>query len=500
MKRNSKYQEDLDFVQEMDRFDDEDIQNNEEKSEEENALTYMLNQIMEDAEEKLYNNEGDGARTVSKEHKANQLKVAELAASDNPDDVTAAMELAIMETEPFIRSTVYSALYGANNAQSLIEDCIHDVYSYICESIKSYNPQYSLTTFVKPKIIRAVQDMRSSIQNISTYFQAHAKKIQNAIEAFREKGIYNPSEKDIHILTGISMKTIKRTLEQRHAAKEVRIDQVEYDFLDSELGNPVDYSNSPDNNIIIQEKYEAVHRAMATLSEVERQIFVAKHVNNKSWLAIAEETGLTMEEVKRIEKDTTLLLRTSEHLASYNPRHRDAQARLDKHEIPTIPLDEAANLLDDLDLMDEQSEILYPEENANPISRHVEDLEDNVESAGDTDIAEEIVTEETSVEEIADVQEEEAKTTAEKKTAKKQPAKEKSVKVKEKKKKTEEKPDMAEEKSPVKEKKTVAKKEKPEKTAKSTKKKEPADKQVKDTSKKKLPAKEKKTSSPKKES
>lgn len=323
-----------------------------------------LQQIADEADEAV-SNEKKAFKEMSPERIARNKLIAELANSDDVNKQNMAKEYVTNDCMAFVQSfTRYMLSRCATGYIVELDDCVHDVFILVYDSLHKYKPSYSLLTFIKPKIVRAVQEARKINTGLSTHYLQNIKPIEEAIAKFAEKGIANPSEKDIHIETGISMKTIANTRGQMYAANEVRIDGMDYDALDSTIANGESnnavYTSSPENVLISKEKGSLLLRALNELDEEERNIIINRVLDQYNWNDIARINDSEPENVKQIYSNALKKLRTSRVLDPLRYGDKGNMSRFETHQIATIPYGMAMNLMDDIALLDAEEDGFVP--------------------------------------------------------------------------------------------------------------------------------------------
>ncbi len=165
----------------------------------------------------------------------------------------------------------------------------------------------------------------------------------------------NPSEKDIHIMTGLPMKTIVNTRGQIHASQERRIEDSPYDALDSAMGgvdNSTMYTSSPESIFMSNENNTLVYQAVSQLSELERNIVIQRGAYQINWQTVALTNGKEPEEVKRIYAESLKKLRMSKILSPIKYGNKGNRSQFDSREIAIVPIEQATRILDEIDDMD----------------------------------------------------------------------------------------------------------------------------------------------------
>ena len=332
----------------------------EEKSgfeEQETGGAQFLESLAKECEREVLD-ENKELRSVSPERKEKQQKVAEMAKSGDPALRTEAMNIMINDVMPYIFSMVAKMFKKTNATVVDVPDIHQSVLTLICEDIERYDPNYSFLTFVKPKVIRAVQEATHDITGMTAYYNQKIRPINKAIAAFQAKGIFQPSPKDIHIHTGLPMKTIIESLKQEHASKEVRIDELPWDNLDSEVGDRISYSSyhkTPESMFLQMEQSRGIMGALNSLTELEQIVIRERLINLQptSWRDLAEMTGEQPERLKQLHTNAIKKLRAHPEVAAIKKYDdRWSNAGINKREIPICPIEEGYALLNDLDIMD----------------------------------------------------------------------------------------------------------------------------------------------------
>lgn len=331
----------------------------EEFSEDKEGISHddELEQLVKDGEKELFAQNSD-IKSLSPERLERNRQIALLAWSDNEAEQRLAKEYACLDCRAYVESLVRFMLGHCKNGSIVdAEDCTQEVYKHICKAIKEYDPKYSLLTFVKPKIVRAIQEARSKNSGVSTYYMSNARPINDAIAKLAEKGIFNPSEKDLQIMTGLPMKTIVNTRGQMHAAQEKRIEDSTYDYLDSATGSRESstiYSASPESVLERKEQISIVRQAVSQLSELEQSIIWARN-DKVNWQTIAIKNEKEPEQVKKIYAEALKKLRMSRILAPYKYGNKGNRSKFEHLEIPIYPVELATKILDDIDSYDMSS-------------------------------------------------------------------------------------------------------------------------------------------------
>lgn len=330
----------------------EEVMNTEEEKDESDFLSECTKEFEDDLVEN--DNEIKSIKALNPERVARNKEIAQLAKSSNRDDVKKAIDMAVTDVIPYVVAMVNKFFY--NNAGNFViekEDVCQEVYTQIAAAISNYNPAYSLLTFTQPKIKNAVQNAISKQTGFTPYYSNKFKILKEARAAFQEKGIMQPSIKDLDIATGLGMRTITNVLKQERASKEMRIDALEQDILDSDNEESLSsYHKSPESMFMHKEQGNMLKQALNELTDLERQIVMMRVVENSSWKDIADVTGEQIEIIKQTFKMGIKKLRHSEEIQSIRHGDKNSEARFNKREIAICPYDDGIELLNDLDLMD----------------------------------------------------------------------------------------------------------------------------------------------------
>lgn len=335
---------------------------NEEEDEEAKEAEKELEQIAKSCSKEYYEENGNKEKEVSPERKARQQKIAEMANSGDVEKRRKAIEMAIFDVMNYVISVTNKMLYRMNTVFS-VEDAQQQVYLHISDDIEAYNPQYSLLTWVEKKIWRSIQELTSDATGVSSYYRNKMPIINKAKQEFAEKGIYQPTPKDLHIATGLPMKTIVNVMNREQATKEVRIDDYDYDrdWTGEKADEGPSYNSSPETMVIFNQRSRDIYNALDELPWLER-VVVLSRIDGVSWRDISESTGASVEELKQTHTAALKKLRQSSSLVAHKYGDKDNPSRFSKKEIAIAPMDVALDLLNDLDVMDGVDPSQFPEE------------------------------------------------------------------------------------------------------------------------------------------
>ncbi len=313
---------------------------------------------------------GKKGKELSEERKQRNYDIYLLATSDSPKDVRKAKECVVEDCRDYIEHEVNFLLSFSKNGSVVdADDVVQDVYIQIFKQLSTYNPDFSLLTWIQPKIVRAVMDARSKNTGVSSYYIANAKPINDAIEKLKDNGIFSPTEKDIHIMTGLSMKTIVNTLGQMNASQEKYIEDIPDGNVDSSYGSAdrTMFTATPEAIFMNNEKFKKLQDALGNLTPLERQIVMQRGAHGINWQQVAINSGKEPEEVKKMYSEALKKLRISKDLADFKYGDKGNRTHFDNREIPIIPVDVANSMLDELDLVTEDDSDLEDIELEEPV-------------------------------------------------------------------------------------------------------------------------------------
>ena len=347
----------------------EDAKNRLEEEEKE-----KFEKIFRDVEEEYFNEHRGKYKEryeVSPEQRARQQEIYDLANSGDAEKRRCACERLIKDVNDYILYVIGHVYNTVNMSVVDEEDVRQQTYLHIINSIESYNPEYSITTFAGNKIKQAMQESRSKQSGMTSYYLQRNNAISAAINAFSAKGIANPTPKDIAIATNLSLKTIVNTMGQKYVSNTKSLSDNEYDDSDKDKDTDINsmdqesissYRSSPESLFFNKERSEDLRSALASLEEIELKVFIRKALDKVAWIKLANETNIQQEQLKKIYKTAQKKLFHSPHLSVYKWGNKDSEARFNRQKIATCPITEAISLLDDIDLLDGVEEGTFVEE------------------------------------------------------------------------------------------------------------------------------------------
>lgn len=219
----------------------------------------------------------------------------------------------------------------------------------VAEALKTYNGTTKFSTWCYPNIVHYMNEYVSTItHHTTTHYATNIQKVQEAINNKRKKN-KNFQLADLAIEEGIPISTLLRC--QNIMTQNQNM--VSFDNQDTGLAETVpDKILGPEATVLANEKQEAIHAALSTLSPQEHTViclFMGYTENEEdsgihlSEKEIAERTGIPVTYIKRIKEGA--LCKLSQFMNAkqlFNEekrdRHRQSISSLFENAFPTATL------------------------------------------------------------------------------------------------------------------------------------------------------------------
>lgn len=203
------------------------------------------------------------------------------------------------------------------------------------------------TTYFYVFIVHEMTEfVNQNINKTTSHYSANIVKVKKAINNFEHEG-REWTIKDIAQETGVSAETILQSIRIMDCSQEVHYDSV--DYLDSQISQRC---SSPEEEYLKNETAEIIHQAVATLSEDESRVIIAKYgldgKEGRSFKNISVELGIQIDKVKKINNAAIRKLKKSK-LIHGNFNLAKEEKALNANSIGYIPIEAGEKLMQELE-------------------------------------------------------------------------------------------------------------------------------------------------------
>lgn len=275
-------------------------------------------------------------------------KFFEIMKNYNEGRAELAMEQAIEGLNSFMHDHIQRKFPTYMN--QYYDDMYQQAAIGIIKALPNYNPALSApTTYFDIYIYHEIDDwIIKNVNKTTTHYSMNMNRINKAYSEYEQLGL-EPSPEDISIKTGIKLETVIQCLNIKNSTNEMSFESEE--FLNSQFTTRMP---SPEDALIEKEHTEAVVKALRDLTEEEFVIitsFYGFSGDRKSQKQISDETGITIEMVRRLMSSAHKKLRNSALKKEYKDHLREEEI-INDFNLDFSHLEDANDMMNDLELVD----------------------------------------------------------------------------------------------------------------------------------------------------
>lgn len=200
------------------------------------------------------------------------------------------------------------------------EDLEQEGFIGLCQAVDNYDPSQNVqfltyaAFWIKQAMVRYIQNNGSTIRIPSGRLES-VRKYQDAVEDFRKKYGYEPSEEEMSCFYGLSVKNIKKLAEAAQMGQIGSLDCYLTDDSDTTVGDTVPDPVNLEGNILdnMQQKQlrETLWPLVDDLPGDCPQVIRARYCEGLSMEATGAKLGMDPGQARKMERKALNRLRTT---------------------------------------------------------------------------------------------------------------------------------------------------------------------------------------------